>query len=163
MQIDAFSEEEWQEIFDELRLLVQRAGYGEWDRATMDSLGDDSEDTLRAPFERRGMLPPHTQLERYTKDFIGFLRLRSKEAQARQRIMLSEFLQTESGAPVDDIRVDFEGRSLSLDESGDDPDAMIAALDTFLHEIAGENTAFWSEADAEDAEEGLAPDEDGEA
>lgn len=161
MQVDEFSEEEWQEIFDELRLLVQRAGYGDWDRATINSLSDDFEDGERAPFERRGLLPPHTQLERYTKDFIGFLRLRSKETQARQRTELAKLLQTESGAPVEDIRVDFEGRALLLDESEDDPDAMIAALNTFLHEIVGEETQFWSEAEAEDREDGRDLDDEG--
>lgn len=161
MQVDEFSEEEWQEIFDELRLLVQRAGYGDWDRATIDSLSDDFEDVERAPFERRGMLPPHMQLERYTKDFIGFLRLRSKETRERQRNALEGLLRTETGTPVADVRVDVEGRALSLDESGDDPDAMIAALNTFLHEIAGEETQFWSEAEAEDREEGRDLDEEG--
>ncbi|CAH0496439.1 hypothetical protein [Novosphingobium sp. CECT 9465] len=163
MDISEFSDGEWQEIFDELRLLVQRAGYGEWDRATIESLGDDFEDGERAPFDRLGMLPPHEQLERYTRNFISFLKLRSRPIREKQAERLAAFLRTESGAPVREIQVDFEGRDLPLFEGDDDPDGMIEELAMFLSEISGESTAFWDAAAAEDEEEGRGRDLEGDA
>ncbi|KPL66740.1 hypothetical protein SZ64_00650 [Erythrobacter sp. SG61-1L] len=49
MDLENYSDRDWQEVLDEFRLLVVRAGYAEWDGAMADALIESDEKAMRKP------------------------------------------------------------------------------------------------------------------
>ncbi len=150
MNVDDYSEAEWQDVLDEFRLLVVRAGYTEWDAATIEAIVEGYEDDDGARFDSIPTLPPVEQLRRYAAAFMRYLKARSRYARDERRVQLDNLLRTEAGAPVNDFLVDFEGRERSIFEIDDDPDAMIEELRRFLDELSGEDGRFWDEGQERD-------------
>lgn len=145
MNREDFSDEEWQEVFDEFRLLVVRAGYSDWDASAMEALADETGEAGDTRYERVSALPAAGQLHRYAAAFMRFLKARSRTARDDRRGQLGRLLHSESGAPVEDFMVDFEGRERAIFGGDDDPDGMIATLANFLAELDGDDGAFWNE------------------
>lgn len=146
MNVDDYSEAEWQDILDEFRLLVVRAGYTEWDAATIEVIFEGYEDGDGSRFDRTPTPPPVEQLRRYVTAFMRYLKARSRYARDERRAQLTDLLRTEAGTPVDDFLVDFDGRERSIFEIDDDPDAMIELLGRFLDELNGEDGRFWNDS-----------------
>jgi len=146
MDTENFSDGEWQEVFEEFRLLVVRAGYTDWDASAMDALADEIEDRDSARFDRVPRLFPVEQLRRYAGAFMLFLKARSRYARDERREQLGSLLHTEAGMPVEDFLVDISGRERPIFTDEDDPDGMINELGRFLAELNGEDGAFWDDA-----------------
>lgn len=144
MNSEDFSEREWQDIFDEFRWLVVRAGYSDWDASAMDALADERDEGELVRRDRTGATPAVEQLRQYTTAFMRFLKARSRYASGPRLDQLGALLRTEDGSPVQDFMVDFEGRDRRIFEGDDNPDAMIETLARFLAELNGEDGAFWN-------------------
>lgn len=153
MNIEDFSEDEWQSVFDEFRLLVVRAGYADWDASAMDSLNDEADELTSARDDRPDVITAVDQLRRYSAAFSRFLKARSRYASEERLGQLGKLLETESGMPVEGFLVDFGRRDRAIFKGDDNPDAMIAILGRFLAELNGEDGTFWKE-DPDDGEVG---------
>ena len=149
MDTELFSDPEWQDVLDEFRILVSRAGYADWDAAAIEALDDEAEDGDGLRDERVRYVPPVEQLRRYARAFSLFLKVRSRDAQELRRVQLGNILRTADGAPVENVVVDFDGREQSVFAGEGDPDAMIAEIGRLLAELDGEDGAFWND-DADD-------------
>lgn len=146
VDIDEFSDGEWREIYEELRLLVQRAGYADWDMAMAESLAaDDPEDRVAASAEF-GVRPANYELRRYTEEFMRYLKSRSRWTLDERQKSLGNILHTADGQPVENFSVIFGERERSLYERTEDIEKMIDQLSRFHAEISGENTSFWFNA-----------------
>ena len=95
MDPDAFDDEEWQFLLDELRMLVVRAGFADWDSAMAQCLTEPDEET--APVDALIAPSPHTQLRNYTERFMRFLKVDSAWARERRRETLGSLVQTPDG------------------------------------------------------------------
>jgi len=153
MDIDEFSDGEWREVFEELRLLVQRAGYADWDMAMVESLDASDPDDRFAASAEVAVRPANHELRRYTEEFMRFLKSRSRWTLDERRNSLGNILHTVDGQPVEDFSVVFGERERSLYERTDNIEAMIDQLNRFHAEISGEDTSFWSNA-PEDPDDG---------
>jgi hypothetical protein len=143
MNTEDFSDSEWQDVLDEFRLLVVRAGYTDWDASAMEALADEIEDGSGARHDRVPVITPVEQLRRYAGAFMRYLKARSRYARDERFGQLGNLLHTEGGAPVEDFLVDFEGRDRPIFAGEDDPDGMIDVLARFLAELNGEDGTFW--------------------
>lgn len=154
MNVDEFSQAQWRDILDELRLLVVRAGYADWDAAMAETLGEERAEIESRAFDGVPIRQSSHELRRYAEAFRRFLKARSRETLAERRRQLSSLLHTVDGEPVDQIVLSIDGRELPIGEGYDDPDAMIAELGRFLATITGEDDAFWEEGEGDDEPEG---------
>lgn len=147
MDLQNYSDRDWQEILDEFRLLVARAGFADWDRATADALSETGDDELdrRDSFSADGA--PLEQLRRYAVEFTRFLKARSRWTLDEDRRRLAHLLTATDGQQIDDIKVVFDDRdeTRSLYERVDDTDAMIEDLGRFVDELYGEDRYFWDD------------------
>ena len=155
MDLQNYSDRDWQEILDEFRLLVARAGFADWDRATADALietGDDEPDR-RDGFSADGA--PLEQLRRYAGEFIRFLKARSRWTLDEDRRSLAHLLTATDGQPIDDFKVVFDDRdeTRSLYERVDNTDAMIEELRWFIDELYGEDRDFWDDGAGADGDD----------
>jgi hypothetical protein len=151
MDIDEFSETQWGEVLEELRLLVQRAGYADWDIAMAESLDEGRDRDGRASKDvKLAEGSAHQQLRRYTEEFMRFLKSRSRWTLEEHRRSLGRLLHTTDGAPVEDFTVVFDERERSLYEHTDQIEAMVDELNRFHAEIGGESTGFWIDDDEPD-------------
>lgn len=62
MNTEGFSEDEWQAVFDEFRLLVVRAGYADWDASAMELLADEADERPSTRDDRPVAIPAVDQL-----------------------------------------------------------------------------------------------------
>lgn len=143
MNIDEFSDGEWREVFEELRLLVQRAGYADWDMAMVESLEASDPDDRFAASAEFAVRPANYELLRYTEEFMLFLKSRSRWTLDERRNSLGNILHTADGQPVEDFSVVFGEREQSLYDRTDEIEQMIEQLNRFHAEISGEDTDFW--------------------
>lgn len=155
MDLESYSDSDWQEVLDEFRLLVARAGYAEWDGAMADALIESDEE----PLDRRPGVAVDSssldELRRYVAAFMRLLKGRTGEALDKQRRSLSSLLRTTDGLPVTDFAVAFgdRGGMRRLDERLDGNAAMMEELRHFLDELYGEDRDYWegaAEADGGD-------------
>jgi hypothetical protein len=148
MGINEFSEAQWREVLEEFRLLVQRAGYADWDMAMAQSLDEGRDRDVRA-FEDVKLAgeSAHDQLRLYTEEFMRFLKSRSPWTLEEHSRSLGRLLHTTDGAPVEGFTVVFDERERSLYERSDQFEAMIEKLNRFHAEISGESTGFWIDDD----------------
>lgn len=151
MNSEDFNEDEWQDVFDEFRLLVVRAGYSDWDASAMEALADET-DARDRRYDRSEAMSQVEQLRRYTAAFMRFLKVRSRYAREERLGQLGKLLHTESGEPVTDFIVDFAGHDRLIFKGDDDPDAMIETLGRFLAELHGEDGAFWDDDSSGEAD-----------
>jgi hypothetical protein len=150
MDVEEFSDDEWQDVFDELRLLINGAGFAEWDIAMIAAL--DEEFPSEAEIDRPVHGGAHARLVNYGQSFMGLLKTTSRYNLDRSREALGSLLINESGRPVDTVLIDVGGRTISLfDASPTDP--MIEMLQQFLGTITGQDDAFWDD-DIESPERG---------
>lgn len=140
-----FSEAEWRDILDEFRLLVQRAGYADWDLAMALSIEEQRRDPERQLEGARDQ-PTLDELRRYAGEFTRFLKSRSRWVLDQQHERLGSILLTDEGQPVVTVAVAFGEDRSSLYERTNEIDAMIAALGLFIAEIHGDDSDFWEEA-----------------
>lgn len=152
MDSKEFSEEEWQEVFDEFRMLVVRAGYSDWDTSAMEALADETDEGDGRRYDRPSAIAPVEQLRHYAAAFRRFLKARSRAARSERLGQLGELLHTESGEPVQDFLVDFEGHDRAIFKGDDDPDGMIEMLGRFLDELDGKDGAFWTDGPGGDGD-----------
>lgn len=151
MDLKNYSDRDWQEVLDEFRLLVVRAGYAEWDSAMADVLIEsDEEASVGRPGVAADILPLD-ELRRYVAAFMRLLKGRTGETLDMQRSSLGSLLRTTDGLPVTDFAVSFgdRGGTRRLDESLHANTAMIEELRRFLDELYGEDRDYW-DAPAED-------------
>lgn len=142
MNPDKFSDDDWQEILAEFRLLVSQAGFSDWDSAAGHCLTEpdkDSDGTLFSPGKQ--FMRPHEQLHNYVTRFISFLEVGSIEARKVRRHNLDELLRMEDDKPVEFATVDLDTRTLLID-SDQPTDEMIARLKLFLQMIDGGDDAY---------------------
>ncbi len=154
MDTREFSEEEWQDVFDEFRLLVQRSGYANWDLAMELAIEERRAGAADSSIEAADANEPAlSDLRLYASEFMLFLKSRSHWTLNQQRERLGSLLLTEEGDPVDTFEVEFGEDRRSLSGESEEVDAMIEFLRSFVAMIHGDDGGFWEDAtDSSDGE-----------
>lgn len=128
-----FDEDDWLEMFAELRLLVVNAGFMDWDASTVASLDEEEE----------GDASSRWQLIRYLKSFSTFLSVRSEENLDRMRGELEELVQTDRELPVRDVIVRDRDDAMGVSVlEGPSSDGLIDELRKFLNALR-EDTGYF--------------------
>jgi hypothetical protein len=129
-----FGEDDWRELFAELRLLVVSSGFIEWDAsmaAALEEVEEADHDGAR------------WQVIRYAKSFSIFLTVRSDANLERMRGELAELIRTDRDRPVADAivreRDGEEGVSVLAGRRSDD---VIAELRRFVDALLEDNGYF---------------------
>lgn len=149
MDTQDFTNDEWQDMLDEFRLLVMRAGFADWDAAMAVALNDFGDlDGRRIPIGAEAAifeLPAIERLRLYARQFMTFLKSGSRWPIDENRARLAGLLRTENDTPVDNIFVSFNERREPIDARADDIAAMVDEIGRFLNELHGEDTGFWDD------------------
>lgn len=147
-----FDDDELQEIFSHLRILVIRAGYADWDKSTMDWLleRDFEEATEETAVRRRVILE---EIIDYSNYFSEYLRVRSTSSIAAHKEMLSEVLHTNDGEKSVDSAIleTDEGREQSLLQSDANVDKMLDVLNSFTALLEGQPNNFFDREGPEES------------
>jgi hypothetical protein len=129
-----FDDDQWREVFEELRIQVIGAGFGDWDRNAICALEEAA---------------PRTAMSSYLDSFARFLKVGSTPYREELQTRLGMVLETGDGMPVTRaiLRLEEDGstRELLSGPSSDDAIAAIFQLSRALFE--GGLDAGWDRED----------------
>jgi hypothetical protein len=135
--LEGFEDNDWDDILEELRVLVISSGFGHWDEA------------MFAHIEEEGELNPRSVLIYYLDEFMAFLSVRSTDRLKKLSDRLGDYVSLESGEPLRGASLVIERRQADIPEDrlrrreidlleGETSDAFIKELWTFRVAIVGE-------------------------
>lgn len=143
-----FDDDELQEIFSHLRMLVIRSGYADWDKSTIDWLSERvfQEEIEETEIRGRAILK---EIIDYSKYFSEYLRVRSTSSVDANKIMLRALLRTNDGERSVDsaLLITNEGQEHSLLQPDVDVDKMLTVLENFIALLEGQPIKFFSTED----------------